>query len=266
MYRDQPFTGPACAKHGNAPAAGTCHRCGQEICEVCLVYDLARAHCLPCAKRAQRGRRLRGAAVVGVLALVAGSVIVYVVTRPRSFDYGVRTADVAALREKVAAERCDKKLTLKLDETLLAAGDARGALADTDEYFARCGDWYRLRWTRYTAREQLSEHALAVEEATKLIEHNPEDHDYRWWRGFAYESMNKLDEAVADYRTALAITPELTGIPFNLARVLERQGKNCEAAQAIGQLLQYHPDKKTDEHVQAQLIRLNTAGHCVELR
>jgi Flp pilus assembly protein TadD len=204
--------------------------------------------------------------MLGVISLLAAGVIVFVVTRPKSFDYGARTADVIALKEKVAAERCDKKLTLKLDETMLAAGDARGALADTDDYFAKCGDWYRLRWTRYTAREQLSEHALAVEEATKLIEHNPDDHDYRWWRGIAYESMNKLDEAEADYRKAIEITPALTNIPFNLARVLERQGKYCEAAQAIAQFLQHHPEKMTDERVQAQLVRVSSAGRCTEIK
>jgi len=262
MYRDQAAPGPACAKHANAPAAGTCAACGKEICEVCLVYDHARPHCHPCASRAQRRRKLRGAALVGLVVAAIAAVIVFVVTRPVSFDYGVYSAKVNELRGRIDKERCDRKTTVELEETLLSAGDNRGALADTDAFYKACGDWYRLRWVRYTAHERLNEHAAAAVEATLLIQHSPDDHDYRWWRGVAYEAANKLDEAAADYREALRITPNLKNIPFNLARVLERQGKYCEATAPILQFLKYYPDQESTPHIQAQLVRLDEAGHC----
>jgi Flp pilus assembly protein TadD len=262
MYRDQAPQGPVCAKHANAAAAGACATCGNPVCELCLVYDLARPHCHPCASRARRRRRMRAAAVLGAAVAVVVAGMVYVVTRPVSFDYGARAGKVGDLRTRVGKDRCDRKTTVELEETLIAAGDQRGALADSDAFFAKCGDWYRLRWARYTAHERLDEHAQAAAEATLLIRHNPDDHDYRWWRGVAYESANRLDEAVADYRAALAITPNLSNIPFNLARVLERQGKYCEATAPILAFLRYHPDQSQTPHIQAQLLRLDQAGHC----
>ena len=264
MYRDVPFSGPACGKHANAPATASCEGCEQPICDVCLVYDYARPHCFACAKKKRRGRRLRQAAMLAVVVGALGSLVGYVVTRPKRFDYGAYAGKVALLGDKVQAERCDRQSTLDLEEAMLAAGDARGALGDSDVFFAKCGDWYRLRWTRYSAHERLSEHALAVEEATKLIAHDPDDHDYRWWRGVAYEAMDRLDDAATDYRKALEITPALEAIPFNLARVLERQGRWCEAAQAVAQYLQYHPQAQTIEHIQEQLVRLTTRGRCVQ--
>src|SRR2546423_866540 len=81
----------------------------------------------------------------------------------------------------------------------------------------QCGEWYRLRWVRYGARQHLGEHAAAVEEATKLMAHDPEDHDYPWWRGMAYEEMGRTDDAIADYRLTLRLLPSADRIPFNLA-------------------------------------------------
>jgi aspartyl protease family protein len=262
MYRDLAPMGPLCHRHANAAAAASCLRCEEAICELCLVYDLAQPHCFPCAKRARRLRQLGGAALLTVVVGVLGSLVGYVVSRPRKFDYGVHAARIAGLQELLSSTRCDRDATLELDETMVQAGNARAALADSDAYFARCGEWPRLRWVRYSADERLGDHAGAIAEASRLIEHDPEDHDYRWWRGVVYELVGQDDAAIADYRQAIALTPALMSIPFNLARLLERQGRPCEAMEPILQFLAYHPERQSDRRVLAQLNRLDAAGHC----
>lgn len=262
MYRDAPLVGAACYKHASAPMAAQCERCGRALCDPCIVYDISSPHCFDCARKARRRRAIGAAAkIAGVVAAVAGG-IVFVASRPRSYDHGLDGPHIVQLHNRVSTERCDKRATLEYDEALLAAGDERGALADSDDYFTKCGEWYRLRWVRYSAHEHLSEHAAAVGEATKLIAHDPEDHDYPWWRGIAYEQMGRLDEAIADYRRTLTLAPAIDRIPFNLSSVLEQKGQFCEARRPILDFVQYHPEVAQHPNIKDRLDRLRILGHC----
>jgi tetratricopeptide (TPR) repeat protein len=196
-----------------------------------------------------------------VLALIAGGIL-FVATRPHPFDYGVESGHIVQLHNRVEGDRCNQRATLDYDEALVAAGDLRGALSDTDDYFAKCGDWYRLRWVTYSAHEHLGQHAAAVAEATRLIAHDPEDHDYPWWRAMAYEEMGRLDEAIADYRRTLALSPAIDRIPFNLSSVLERKGQFCEAREPILKFVEYHPEFADQANVKDRLDRLRILGRC----
>ncbi|MDB4970356.1 MAG: hypothetical protein JWN44_6045 [Myxococcales bacterium] len=264
MYRDAPLEGPACYKHAAAPGAASCARCGRALCDPCVVYDVSMAHCIDCARRQRRRRALGAAAKIGaVLALVVGAAV-GVATRPRPFDYGADTARITQLHNKVMTERCDKRASLELEEALNQAGDYRRALVDSDGYFKQCGEWYRLRWVRYGADQHLGDHAAAVEEATKLMAHDPQDHDYPWWRGMAYEEMGRIDDAIADYRRTLVLLPAADRIPFNLAALLEQKGQFCEARRPILQFLQHFPDYATKPKIVEQLDRLRILGHCTD--
>ena len=262
MYRDAPLVGAPCYKHASAPMAAQCERCERALCDPCIVYDISSPHCIDCARVARRRRAIGAVAkIVGVLAAVAGG-IAFVATRPRSFDYGVEHVHIVQLHNKVLAERCDKRATLDYDESLVSAGDSRGALVDAQAYFDHCGDWYRLRWVTYSAHERLGEHAAAAAEATRLIDHDPEDHDYPWWRGVAYEEMGKLDEAIADYRRTLALSPGIERIPFNLSNALERQGQFCAAREPILEFVQHHLDFADHPAIRDRLERLRILGRC----
>jgi tetratricopeptide (TPR) repeat protein len=263
MYRDAPLTGAACYKHASAPMAAQCESCERALCDPCIVYEVSSPHCIDCAKKARRRRSLVAAAkIAGGLALLAGGVV-FVATRPSaSISTFVESSDLMRLHNKVRAERCDKRATLEYEDALIAADEPREALRDSDAYFGKCGEWYRLRWVRYSAHEHLSEHDAAAAEASKLMEHDPADHDYPWWRGMAYEEMGRLDEAMRDYRRALEIEPALDRIPFNLSSLLEQKGKFCEARQPIQQFVKYHPAFADAPNVVDRLERLRILGHC----
>lgn len=264
MYRDAPLTGPPCYKHAAAPAAAHCLLCERTLCDPCIVFDLSAAHCIDCARRARRRRSAvavaKSGGVLGAVALGVGLLLL----RPQPFDYGSQSERIARLKSRVAEDRCDKRATLDYEEAVLAADDARGSIADSDEYLARCGDWYRLRWVRYGARERLGEHAAAVDEATRLIAHDPDDHDYYWWRAVAYEALGQDDAAIADYRQTIKLLPGADRIPFNLASVLERHERFCEAREPILQFVRYHPEFAERPRVVEQLDRLRVLGHCAD--
>ena len=262
MYRDAPLTGAACYKHAAAPMAAQCERCGRALCDPCIVYDLSSPHCIDCARTARRRRSIAAAAKIGgVLAALAGGVA-FVMTRPHPFDYGADGPHIVQLHNRVERERCDRRATLDYDEALLAAGDQRGALADVAAYTAKCGDWFRLRWVTYSAHESLGEHAAAVDDATKLMEHDSMDHDYPWWRALAYEEMGRADDAIRDYRHALTIEPGLDRIPFNLSNLLERKGLYCEAREPVLQFVRFHPEFEHAPNIGDRLTRLRIVGHC----
>ncbi len=262
MYRDAPLTGQPCYKHASAPMAAQCDRCTRALCDPCIVYDVSAPHCIDCARTARRRRALGAAAKIGGALIAIAGGIVFVATRPHPFDYGADGPNIVRLHNKVAAERCDKRATLEYDEALIAAGDTRGALSDTDAYFARCGDWFRLRWVTYSAHEHLGEHEAAAAEATKLMQHDPMDHDYPWWRGMAYEQMGKLDDAIRDYRRTMTLEPAVDRIPFNLASLLEQKGLFCAARQPILQFVRFHEDFANAPNVVDRLDRLRILGHC----
>jgi tetratricopeptide (TPR) repeat protein len=262
MYRDAPQPAASCYKHASAPMAAQCERCGRALCEPCTVFFVSSPHCIDCARRARRRQTIGGVVKVGAVVGLLAAGIIFVVTRAPAFDYGVDGPEIMRLRGRVEAERCSQRATLEYDEALAQAGDLRGALSDTDAYFAKCGDWYRLRWVRYGAYEHLGQHAAAVGEATKLIEHNPQDKDYPWWRGLAYEEMGKLDEAIRDYRRTLEIAPDIDRIPFNLASVLEAKGEHCAAREPILKFVAFHPEFAQHADVKERLERLRILGHC----
>ncbi|MGZ3407108.1 MAG: tetratricopeptide repeat protein, partial [Polyangia bacterium] len=166
------------------------------------------------------------------------------------------------LHNNVRAERCSQGATLEYDEALVGAGDLRTALSDSDEYFAKCGDWYRLRWVTYSAHERLGQHEAAAAEAGKLMAHDPMDHDKPWWRAMAYQEMGRLDDAIRDYRQSLTLEPALDRIPFNLSSLLEQKGQFCEARQPILQFVRFHPEYTHAPNVSDRLDRLRILGSC----
>jgi aspartyl protease family protein len=123
----------------------------------------------------------------------------------------------------------------------------------------------RLRWFTYDAHKRLSELDKAIADATLLIEGRPDDKDFWWWRGIVYEEKGDLEKAAADYRQTLALEPRVTGIPFNLAAIYEKQGKPCEAILPIEQFLRYHPDVADRERVNERLLRLYSTPDCQTL-
>jgi hypothetical protein len=264
-YRGLEQSGPSCYRHAAAPATESCSACLQPICEICLGFEDTRPHCPLCAKKVQRRRtlqrRLSGALTLMFFAAIVGG-IGFFVTRKKPFDYGTYSGEVRINHALLEREPCDRTGMLRLSQAMLRAGDDRGTLQRIAAFHDRCGEWPRLLWVSYSAHMRLGERDAAIADASRLIAVTPTDKDFWWWRAQAYEDKGLLDKAAADYRKALEIEPALTGIPFNLANLLERQGHLCEARAPILQFLEHHPDVKNRERIQAQLDRLQRDGHC----
>src|SRR5262249_28800551 len=91
---------------------------------------------------------------------------------------------------------------------------------------------------------------------------DPEDKDYRWWRGQAHEAGGALDKAAADYQYAISIQPRLMNIPVNLATVYEKMHRPCDALFTLEQYAQRYPSVPGDEATQQRMHRLDSDGQC----
>jgi aspartyl protease family protein len=270
---------PACANHPDAPATASCQACLKTVCTLCMVLDGSRVLCLVCARRARQRRTVTYAAI-GVL--VVGGAAAGLAFGPKhesatasgASDFAksmigngppASSSPLDAMEAQLAKEPCDRQQMLAFDEALMRAGQQRAVIDRTEAFWKKCGPMPRLRWITYEAHKGLSEFDKAIADASKLIDDNPQDKDFWWWRGIAYEETGQLDKAAADYQQSITIEPRITGIPFNLAGVYEKLGRPCDAIFPIEQFLRYHPDVVDKERVQERLARLYTDPACASM-
>lgn len=255
-----------CDAHPAKAKAATCFECMRSLCVVCVRIDGVHDYCKDCFERRTTKRQRRRTLVVGIVTTAVLALVVWTWLFGNPLRFGADTFAVRDLAAAVEREPCQKAKVLELAETYLRLGAPRECLALTDGYLSKCGEWPRLRWARFTAHKRLSEYEKAVEEATKLIDSEPYDHDYWWWRAQANEEAGKLEAAADDYRQALIIQPKLTNIPFNLAAVYERLGRPCDAIWPVEQFLSAHPEHLDNRNVQAQLDRYYADEKCKVIR
>jgi clan AA aspartic protease (TIGR02281 family) len=178
------------------------------------------------------------------------------------YDYGAKADEVHRLEGQLDKEPCDRRKIIELGEAMHRAGDVRGTIRRAEAFFQKCGDYPRLRWLTYAAHKQLSEWDEAAAEATKLIETNPYDADFRGWRGLVYEQKGDLDHASEDFRQALVLKPRLGDLPINLANVYEHQGKPCDAILPLVQVVFYHPEATNLGALRARIDDLGARAEC----
>lgn len=252
----------SCYRHASEPAFDTCSRCMEAMCAVCASMVDGHVYCPPCAKKARVGKKVFQFVGFGVMALVIAGIAVWIAMQEPSFDYGKHTRDIDKLAAQLEKEPCDRAKIVSLTDKMLSAGDNRGALDRAQAFFDQCGELLRLRWITYEAHKRLSEFDLAVQDVTMLIDDRPEDADFWWWRGMAYEQAGNWEKAAADYRQCIANKPRITRIPFNLASMYEKMGKPCEGIFPIEQFLYHHPKSWSDITVKARLDRLKANPRC----
>jgi hypothetical protein len=251
------------------------------MCDACLVQTIDGPLCVACtAKRsARRSRR-----VIGV---VSASVVVIVVALGAMFTLGARDKlrramnraanpakpppdeplEVRLLREKLAKYPCDMKTALELATELLRQDLEEKVLAFVPEYEAACGGArtpLELRWRLFTAQKQLERWDTAHETVTKLIEDDPRDSDYWWWRGEVKEKLGQDRAAIADYRQSVANSDDYQAASFAVGHVSDpakRADRRCET----GWVLRYYRDqlggwlRDSDED---ELLAIELEGVC----
>ena len=201
--------------------------------------------CPPCAhKRYGRRRLMTGLKVAGVTAVLVAVAIAGLLIVGKSNQR--RTPPVPKLRDKdptVATlldsrdlAPCDKKLIRSLADELGKRDRHAEVVEHASAFFAKCGPFPRLEWSVVYALQQLGRYAEAVKHETVIIENDPFDSDYWWWRGEDRARSNQPELALADYRQSFANSDSAGGGRFAAARVLDvagPAGRPCEGVWAM---------------------------------
>lgn len=252
-----------CVGHPTEDVVTNCWKCDRGICDRCISAS-GRSRCLDCSRSDRRGRRARIVALtvlgVGLAAGAAWRVAIEV----KNSRYGEHAARILELQEQLKQEPCDAAAAIEVADLLIEAGVSREVAPLAAAFRTRCGRQEQLLWKEYGAAKRTGNWQRAIAVTTDLIEHDPADKDYWWWRGIVYEQREELDKALADYKQTLAIRPDINAIPFNVADVYERLKRPCDAALAIEQFLYWHPRSQEDQGLSLRLQRLYREGRCEE--
>jgi aspartyl protease family protein len=256
---------PACKLHPETSAEGSCGVCLESFCRICLeTLDLQRC-CAPCAAKLRRRRKLLNAGAIGLGVCAGLAIFLYSFLRehqtPTEPTEDSRSpAEIrlrASLERDLEREPCNRPKMEKLSKALMRAGEYRLVIDRTRGFVQRCGKFNYLLWKVLAAHKKLSEWQEAIAVATQLINDDPHDKDFRYWRGKVYEQLERWSEAAEDYRQAILLQPRVRGIPENLANAYEKMGRPCDAIQPLEQLLYAYLDspRKRQPEAVARLRR-----------
>lgn len=252
-----------CVCHPAEDTVTNCWKCDRGICDRCIRAS-GRSRCLDCSRSHRRSRLISVVALTVLGACLAAVAAWRIAIEVKNSRYGAHAARILELQDQLQKEPCDASAAIEVAELLIAAGTSREVAPLAAAFRTRCGRQEQLLWKEYGAAKRTGNWERALTVATDLIEHDPADKDYWWWRGIVYEQREELDKALADYKQTLAIRPDIDAIPFNVADVYERLKRPCDAALAIEQFLYWHPRSQDEQGLQLRLQRLYRQGRCEE--
>lgn len=181
--------------------------------------------------------------------------------RDAGLDHGKYESSISNLREQLKGAPCDKRLSLQLGEYLERANDWAGAAHLVDDWEKQCPPWPRLLWVRQAACEKLERWDCASKTASALIDSDPTDSDFWWWRGQAEAHRGHYHKARGDYLQSMANKP--TGFPaYRLAQFADTKLKApCDGALLIQWWIS-HGRRTDEEWIDPTRTKLFTAGAC----
>lgn len=242
-----------CFVHPTVEATGNCDDCKKPICTKCTKGTLDGFMCPPCAQKRYGRRKLMvvlkvAGLVVGLVGLAAFGLIIVGKGSEKGKpppDAAMSDKDpyIADLKDLRDLAPCDKTAARKLVRELMQNNRYADAVEEGSAYFAKCDEFPALRSNVIYSLQQLGRYAEAIKHETVLVERDPYDSDYWWWRGEDLARSNQQEEALADYRQSIANSDGPGYSKFAIARILDTAGpagRPCEGVAAIRYFVNVH--------------------------
>ena len=233
----------SCFAHAGVAATGTCDKCQTPICMRCTKGTLEGFMCPPCAHKTYGRRKLVTALKIAGLVgfcLAIGLLALVVIgkgsrnEKPKPPVLRDPDAEIAIMLDERDQAPCDRRLIRKLADRLGQLDRYKDVVDHTSAFFAKCGAFPRLEWSVVYALQQLGRYAEAVKHETVIIEDDPFDSDYWWWRGEDRARSNQPDLALADYRQSFATARASAAAGSPRCACSTWPGRRARAARACG--------------------------------
>jgi aspartyl protease family protein len=157
---------------------------------------------------------------------------------------------------------------LGLSDALLDAGYPRESATSLLAFAGRCGDKdNNLILTRaYIGFEKVSNFSAALQIADQLVNSDPADEQYRYYRGATNEQLRNFSGALTDYIAALQLmgTPyDIDGSQFyDIARMYAALGRYCDAIAPIETFISFDPAKRRTPQTTNIIFEFAKKGNC----
>lgn len=242
-----------CFAHETVEAVGTCDDCKKPICNKCTKGTLDGFMCPRCAqKRYGRAKLMTALKVGGIIAVLVVLAVFGLMIVGKGSEKGKAPPDaagadkdpfIATLKETRDLAPCDQDAVRKLVTELMELRRYADAVDDATAYFAKCDEFPRLRSNVIYALHQLGRNAEAIKHETALIDRDPYDSDYWWWRGEDHSRTDQHEQGLADYRQSIANSDGSNYSNAAIRRILDTAGpagRPCEGVAAMHYFIAVH--------------------------
>ena len=256
-----------CSFHHEREATEFCVECLVPMCPVCSQYEHKYNYCIQCyAPRVRQKQRNRGIVLsVLLVATIVGAVAFYSslseLNRQKRM-YGSHAEEILRLKEILTTDSCNLSAGRQALTLLMESSNHSEASALADHFAHNCPTTIEALISLFFVQQRSLDHRGALETAEEVIRfapHRPEGYAYR---AIAREAAGSLDAAAQDFQKALSLNPRLLDVPMNLANVLERIRKPCDAAGALEHALTFYPGLENRFELERRIERLRRHGDC----
>jgi tetratricopeptide (TPR) repeat protein len=175
------------------------------------------------------------------------------------------SGDVAASLARLSRDPCDRGAIAALGGALVAAGETRLAAESLSGFARSCANAGGEGYQAGQLFLELGDAQKAVAAADALLGKNPAEPSFHYLRGKALSASGRGEEAVAEYKNAIALSrsPRDVGewVFVELANLFATLGRPCEAAQTIVAWVAIDPAAR-DTLRARKLIADYSAGGC----
>ena len=258
-----------CSFHQDREATEFCLSCEAPVCGLCTHRLGGYSMCIHCyAPRVRRKTRIRNVAltIVGIL-LVIGTWSFYTSNAEQNrlrLRYGEYSDEILRLREIWSGDHCNLPAGEQLADLLVESSNAPEARDVASAMAEECPSSTEALIKLFFIQRRLLDLTGATETADRLIKLAPFRPEGYAYRAIARETSGQHEAAVHDFRQALRLAPRLLDVPVNLANVLEKLGRYCEAADPLEDALSYYPGLDNRYEIENRIERLRQQGDCVK--
>lgn len=156
--------------------------------------------------------------------------------------------------DRLSHEPCYQDAVMDLSDALMDAGYTRESAESLLAFVRRCGgtDSDEILTRAYIAFKKVGDFSAALRIADQLVNSDPAEAQYRYYRGITNEQLRKFSDALTDYIATLQLmgTPyDIDGSQFyDISRMYAALGRYCDAIAPIESFISFDPaDRRTPQ-------------------